>query len=66
MWGRWIIWCVGTRKQWWWTVQSVALLQEVISYAVKQYCLKLENCILEGIYLHHRDDVLLAPHQVLN
>jgi hypothetical protein len=25
-------------------------------------CLKLENCILEDIYLHHRDDV---PHPLL-
>jgi hypothetical protein len=58
VWGRWITW----RRR---TVQSVPLLQEVISYAVKQYCykirknayLKIVTCII---------DVLLALHQVLH
>jgi hypothetical protein len=41
--GRLITQCGRMRKRWWWTVQSAALLQEVISYIVKQYCLKLEK-----------------------
>jgi hypothetical protein len=41
VWGRWIAWCSGTRKQWWRTIQSVPLVQEVISYVVKQYCYKI-------------------------
>jgi hypothetical protein len=28
--------------------------------------MKLKKCILEDSYLHHRDDVLLALHQVMN
>jgi hypothetical protein len=32
----------GRGKQWRWTVQRIAMLQEVISYAVKQ-CLKLDK-----------------------
>jgi hypothetical protein len=47
-------------------------------YGVYPYCnkslvtqlsnivIKLENCILEDSYLHHRDDVLLVLHQVLH
>jgi hypothetical protein len=58
VWGRWIAQCGGTRKQLRWTIQSVPLLQEVVSYAVKQYCLKVEEigylkivtCIIEMIY----------------
>jgi hypothetical protein len=47
------------RKQWWWwTVWSVPLLQEVVSYIVKQYCykigkiayLKIVTCIIEMMY----------------
>jgi hypothetical protein len=66
MWGRWITRCGGTRKRLW-TVRSVPLLQEVVSYTVKKYCYKIgKKCILEDNYLHHRDDVLLAMHQVLH
>jgi hypothetical protein len=39
--GRWIVQCGGTRKRRRWTVQSVPLLQEVVSYIVKQYYLKI-------------------------
>jgi hypothetical protein len=46
------------RKWWWQTVRSVPLLQEVISYAIKQYCSKIGKitylkivitCIIEMI-----------------
>jgi hypothetical protein len=41
----------GTR---WRTVQNVPLLQEVVSYAIKQYCYKIrKEYILEDNYLHH-------------
>jgi hypothetical protein len=49
------------------TVWSVPLLHEIVSYAVKQYYYKFfKKCILEDSYLHHRDDVLLAMHQILH
>jgi hypothetical protein len=35
-------------------------------YGVKLYLYKIEKCILEDIYLHHRDDILLALHHVLH
>jgi hypothetical protein len=60
MWGRWIARCGGMMKWQWWqqTIQSVPLLQEVISYVVKQYCykigkiayLKIVTCIIEKMY----------------
>jgi hypothetical protein len=35
------------------------LLQEFIKYTVEQYLYKIgKNCILEDIYMYHRDDVL--------
>jgi hypothetical protein len=40
-WGRWIAQCGGMRKWRRWTVWSVPLVQEVVSYIVKQYYLKI-------------------------
>jgi hypothetical protein len=58
--GRWIARCGGTRKRWQRrTVRSVPLLQEVvIGMQLSNIFIKLKNCILEDIYLHHQDDVL--------
>jgi hypothetical protein len=42
------------------------LLQEVVSYAVKNSVIKLKKCILEDSYLDRRDDTLLALHKVLH
>jgi hypothetical protein len=36
----------------------VPLLQKVVKYMLSNIYIKLENCILEDIYLYHRDDVL--------
>jgi hypothetical protein len=46
-------------KRWRRTVWSVPFLQEVIIGTQLSYIfIKLEKCILQDIYLHHRDDVL--------
>jgi hypothetical protein len=33
---------------------------------LRNICIKLKNCILKDIYLHHQDDVMLALHHVLH
>jgi hypothetical protein len=58
-----LVWC---KKRWNRSVRCIALLQEVVSYVVKQYLKLKKKCTHEDSYLHHQDDVLLALHQVLN
>jgi hypothetical protein len=46
------------RRQWWCTIHSLPLLQEIVRYAVKQYFykigkiayLKIFTCIIEMMY----------------
>jgi hypothetical protein len=50
----------------WWDEKTSAAVhrtvypcyKKLLGTQVSNICMKLENCILKNIYLHHRDDVL--------
>jgi hypothetical protein len=66
-WGRWIAQCGGRgngnggRPYVVYTCYKKSFVTQLSNIFIK-----LEKCILEDSYLHHRDDVLLALHQILH
>jgi hypothetical protein len=66
-WGRWIAQCGGRgngdggRPYVVYTCNKKSLVTQL-----SNIFRKLEKCIHEDSYLHHRDDVLLALHQILH